>query len=239
MPEWLIVVLLTSAAGIAIPLGAWLARIEHISNTLVRNDLHHFIIAFGGGALLSAVALVLVPEGSEKLSMGSVAFFFILGAFVFMGLDILLAKLNTPMSQLVAMLSDFVPEALALGAAFAFNSKSAFLLAILIALQNLPEGFNAYHELTSRDSSRKQGNKALIILLCFVSLGPLSGLAGYFYLTHFPVVVAAIMIFAAGGILYLIFQDIAPEAKIERHWLPASGAVAGFLLGMMGKMLIH
>src|SRR3990167_7004905 len=65
-----------------------------------------------------------------------------LGA-AFMGLDILLARSKTAASQMAAMLSDFIPESLALGAAFAHGGKGAMLLAILMALQNLPEGFNA------------------------------------------------------------------------------------------------
>ena len=46
------------------------------------------------------------------------------------------------------------------------------------------------------------------------------------------------MLFASGGILYIVFQDIAPEAKLRRRWMPAFGAVVGFLLGLIGKMLV-
>lgn len=86
-------------------------------------------MAFGAGALLSAVALVLVPEGIENLSPLSAAICFILGGYGFMLLDILLYKMNTPASQLAAMLADFVPESIALGAAFSLDSNSAYLLA--------------------------------------------------------------------------------------------------------------
>jgi ZIP family zinc transporter len=47
------------------------------------------------------------------------------------------------------------------------------------------------------------------------------------------------MTFAGGGILYLVFQDIAPQAKLQRHWIPALGAVIGFLFGVMGKYWMH
>jgi ZIP family zinc transporter len=46
------------------------------------------------------------------------------------------------------------------------------------------------------------------------------------------------MAFAAGGIMYLIFQDIAPQSKLRRHWGPSPGAVSGFAVGMIGKHLI-
>jgi ZIP family zinc transporter len=201
------------------------------------NELRHWVIAFGGGALLSAVALVLVPEGIKDLSILEVTLCFGGGGLAFMGLDRWLARSKTPASQLAAMLSDFIPEALALGAAFALNPKTAVLLAALMTLQNLPEGFNAYRELMSK---RTGGGSGVVLAFCGMALlGPVCGLSGYHWLTDLPRTVSAIMLFAAGGILYLVLQDIAPQAKLEKHWAPSLGAVAGFLLGLVGHMLIH
>jgi ZIP family zinc transporter len=46
------------------------------------------------------------------------------------------------------------------------------------------------------------------------------------------------MTFASGGILYLIFQDIAPQSTMRRHWTPPLGAVLGFVAGILGKKLL-
>lgn len=46
------------------------------------------------------------------------------------------------------------------------------------------------------------------------------------------------MLFAAGGILYLTFQDIAPQVRLDRHWAPPLGAVGGFLLGLAGSFIV-
>lgn len=46
------------------------------------------------------------------------------------------------------------------------------------------------------------------------------------------------MLSAAGGIFYLIFQDIAPQASLKRRWFPPIGAVMSFLLGVVGTMLL-
>ena len=43
------------------------------------------------------------------------------------------------------------------------------------------------------------------------------------------------MLFASGGILYLIFQDIAPQSHMRRHWAPPLSAVFGFSVGMLGS----
>ncbi len=225
-------ILLGLAAGIAIPIGGWIARYEHIHPAWLENELRHFVIAFGGGALISAVALVLIPEGVKEMPIWLVAVLVSAGAIAFMGLDIVLAKINSPSSQLAAMMADFLPEALALGA-FIADGETGFLLAFLIALQNLPEGFNAFRELKTKLSAKR----ILTFFALLALIGPLCTSAGYFFLADFESVLKSIMLFASGGILYLVFQDIAPQARMKKHWLPATGAVAGFLLGLIGHLM--
>ena len=150
MDDWIQVLLLTLMAGMAMPVGALLARVENIHTVWLKVEFRHTVMAFGGGALLSAIALVLVPEGASQLSVFPVAVLFLAGGCSFMVLDMFLARHQSPAGQLVAMLSDFVPEALALGAAFATDGSAGVLLAALIAIQNLPEGFNSFNELSEK-----------------------------------------------------------------------------------------
>jgi len=136
---------------------------------------------------------------------------------------------------LAAMLSDFIPESIALGAAFATGSSSAYLLAGLIALQNIPEGFSAYRELSSTNAYKPK--KIIIMFTLMALLGPIAGVSGYLWLSESYEIISAIMLFASGGILYSIFQDLAPQVKLEKHWMPPMGAVLGFVLGMYGLMI--
>ncbi len=76
-----------------------------------------------------------------------------------------------------------------------------------------------------------------MIFALMATLGPMAGVSGYLWLSESPAVIAAIMLFASGGILYSIFQDIAPQVKLEKHWGPPMGAVLGFVLGMFGFMV--
>lgn len=230
------ILLLTLIAGLAMPLGAALASVERIRPRWLETEVRHSVIAFGGGALLAAVALVLVPEGSAGLSLAPIVMCFAAGGIAFMLLDRWLAANGTPASQLMAMLSDFVPEAMALGATFSVSSQGGMLLAGIIALQNVPEGFNSYRELAKATHYRRRtivGGLALMALL-----GPVAGVVGYFLLSDTPQVVSGIMLFAAGGILYIIFQDIAPQARLKKHWAPPLGALAGFLLGLAGEVAL-
>ena len=230
------ILLLGLLAGAAIPVGGFFAKIEAIHPAWLENEFRHFVIAIGGGALLSAVALVLVPHGMAHPSVLPVVLWFLAGSLALMGLDIYLERSKLSASNLVAMLSDFLPEAIALGATFGSSQGGGMLLALLIAMQNLPEGFNAYREMMSQ---KKLSSKAVLgsfILLAL--LGPLCGALGYWFLSDHDSLVAALSVFAAGGILYVVFGDIAPQAKLERHWAPPLGAVLGFILGVVGQMLL-
>ncbi|MDX5976326.1 hypothetical protein ACM25P_18315 [Vreelandella alkaliphila] len=151
-------------------------------------------------------------------------------------MDAFLSRLNSSVGQLVAMLSDFVPEAIALGAAFAAGGSAGLLLALLMVLQNLPEGFNAFEELSS--NSQLSPNKIVLAFSGLALVGPASAATGYYLLSQYDELMGALMLFASAGILYLVFQDIAPESKLVHQSMPAVGAVTGFLLGLVGNMMI-
>lgn len=234
--RFLELLLYASLAGACIPLGAGLAKIERIRPLWLEEEFRHFVIAFGGGVLVGAVALVLVPEGVDWLPHPAVAAVVLLvGGIAFMAIDRAMAKRRQAAPQFSAMAADFLPESLALGGMFAANAEGAMLLALLIGLQNLPEGFNAWRELAA---GQVRATKALLLMLVLAALGPVCGVIGWFWLADYRVVVGALLLFAAGGILYLTFQDIAPQSRLERHWAPPLGAVLGFALALLADRLI-
>jgi len=236
--ELIPVVLYTGLAGACILLGGLFARIEHIHPRWLELEFRHFVIAFGGGVLLAAVALVLIPEATsisdEPLT---IAAWVIAGGIAFFALERALGKHRKETPQFSAMLLDYLPESLALGGMFAAGAKAAPLLALLIGLQNLPEGFNAYREL--RRVEEASTRRILWLMASLILLGPFFALAGWFFLSQHHDGLSAIMLFASGGILYLIFQDIAPQSRLNHHWAPPLGAVLGFGLALYGKVLVE
>lgn len=227
----------TTLAGLAIPVGALLAEIGSLRPKWLENELRHSVIAFGGGVLLSAVALVLIPEGSELVPSPTVAaLLMVAGGLSFFGIERRMGLQRRDTPQVSAMLLDYVPESLALGGMFATGSTTAPMLALLVALQNLPEGFNSYREL--KDVTGHRPRRTLLLIAAMVPLGPVCGMLGMLFLTGRDTLLGGIMLFSAGGILYLIFQDIAPQSRLERHWGPALGAVLGFAVGLLGQQLI-
>ena len=228
--------LLATLAGAAIPLGALVAQIEAIRPRWLEQEFRHTMIAFGGGVLLAAVSLVLVPEGIRSLGWPWVCLAFGGGGVIFFLLDRSIERRGDTVAQAMAMLLDFIPEAIAVGAALASGSQIGFLLVLLIALQNLPEGFNAYREIMARGAHSRRTVLAVFTML--VLLGPLAAYLGHSLLAARPMLLGGVMLFAAGGIVYLTFEDIAPQAVLKRHWAPPLGAVAGFLLGIVGKIAL-
>ncbi len=225
----------TALAGACIPAGAWIARVERIGPAWLEEEFRHFVIAFGGGVLVGAVAMVLVPEGIQRVTSPlAVIALLLAGGTAFMALDMRQAKRQRAAPQFAAMAADYLPESLALGGMFAVGADGAVLLAVLIGLQNLPEGFNAWRELGS-GPVRPPGAFGRFLLLAL--LGPLCGLIGWFWLAELEAALGSVMLFAAGGILYLTFQDIAPQSKLEKHWAPPLGAVLGFALALVGERL--
>lgn len=235
MNQLTIIIIASWLAGLAAFGGGVIAWATDGANTDEKREVTHGIIAFGGGILIAAVAFALLPKAMVALSPVGLGASFCAGGLLFCVLDAHLSRSGDTKAQFLAMLMDFLPEALALGAVFGQDHRLGVLLAAFIGAQNLPEGFNAFREMTTVGI---RSRVALITLLAVSLLGPVAACTGYFFLQDQAKVTASIMTLAGGGIMYLIFQDIAPQSKIRKHWIPALGAVLGFAAGMIGKQLI-
>ena len=231
------IIVATWLAGLAALAGGILAWTMGGENSVQKRELNRGIIAFGGGILIAAIAFALLPEALVTLSPLELGVTFCLGGLAFSILDAYLSRSGGSKAQFMAMTLDFLPEALALGAIFGRDHRLGILLAAFIGAQNLPEGFNAFREMKASRSMTSRD--ALGALLALSLLGPVAACAGYYFLQEQAKITGSIMAFAGGGILYLIFQDIAPQSKIRKRVVPALGAVLGFAVGMLGKQLLH
>jgi zinc transporter, ZIP family len=232
----LVILLLAWVAGLAAAFGGLLARFENSPDSEAKDGFNRAVVAFGGGILIAAIAFALAPEGMRYLHPAWLACVFAAGGVMFCAIDVKLSRTGGSRAQLLAMMMDFVPEAISLGAVFAHNHQLGMTLALFIAAQNVPEGFNAYRELIQ--AGKRQG-QALLLLLFLSVFGPLSAGTGYLFLQDRETITASIMCFAAGGILYLLFHDIAPASVRTGHWKAPIGAVLGFVVGMVGTLLIN
>ena len=223
---------LASVAGLSVPLGALVARRGMFPRWL-DEEARHTVVAFGGGALFAAVALVLVPEGAAELPPWAAVLAFLAGGGLFYLADKALARAGGHVSQFIAMLLDYLPEAMALGALITDRPEVAVLMAGLIMLQNLPEAFNAYREMDQPGQTRRT---VFLLFVLAVPMGTVSALVGHVYLSDARGILGLILLFAAGGIVYLLFEDVAPQVPLEHSRRPPLGAVAGFALGLAGYL---
>mgnify|MGYP000861074552 FL=1 len=230
-------ILFSGFAGITVFIGGILANYfnQRVNETPLKQEIIHTLMSFGSGIMLSALALVLIPKGMEVLELLPIVFSFLLGAILFMLIDQYLAKKGGKTATVLAMLMDFIPESIALGAVFAIEPDMAILLAVFIGLQNLPEAFNSFRDLIQ---SGFTVNKTLTMFFFLSFIGIIGALIGHYVLSDYPALTAHLMIFASGGILYLLIQDIIPESKLNKNYLTSLGAILGFLVGIIGDKIV-
>lgn len=231
------IILFSGFAGITVFIGGLLANYfnHHVKESPVKYEITHTLMSFGAGIILSALAIVLIPNAMEQLELIPMAISFLAGAIIFMFIDRYLSKRGGQTATLLAMIMDFIPESIALGAVFAIDQSMAFLLAVIIGLQNLPEAFNSFRDLVQSGFSVK---KTLVIFFFLSFFGIIGALLGHYLLGDYQKLTAHLMTFASGGILYLLIQDIIPESKLENNYLISLGATIGFLVGIIGEKVI-
>ena len=231
------IILFSLLAGSTVFIGGLISYYfeNSVHNKELKELVVHYFIAFSTGIMLSAIAFVLVPKGMIEIPIFLSVTSFILGGIGFYFFDKCIQKNRFKIPQVIAMLLDFIPESIALGAVFIYDHKTGILLSIFIALQNLPESFNSYSELRKLNHSSK---KALKILFILSFVGVVFSSLGYLVLEDKIEITSFLMLFSAGGIMYIIFQDIAPLLRYKKRRLIAVGVNLGFIIGMLGEALI-
>ncbi len=229
------VVLYSFASGITVIIGGFLARSKILPGGELGRELSHSIVAFGAGVIVAAAAFVLTPKAINQLSLPIIVPVFLSGGILFLLLDRFISQHGGRLAQLMAMSMDYIPEAIALGAVFSYDHKAGLLLALFIGLQNLPEAYNAFGDLVKSGFSP---NRSLLILVPFGFVGIIAAIIGFLFLNIDGILLSSLMLFSAGGILYLVFQDIAPMIKYKSHRAPAFGATLGFMIGIIGVKIL-
>ena len=220
----LTVIGITLFAGGTSFIGALIAKYVNFSTSIVL-----FLTAFGAGILISAAIFEMVIEAEKSIGIISTLLFFILGAIIFTIADVIAVKKGGGADILIGVGLDTIPESLAIGASIA--AGPAFAIAILIGIQNIPEGIAAYKEMRTGKTAFTNSKKALYAIGVISIIPVILGLVGLFFLQGLHYIIGLILALSAGGIFYMLFYDMIPKAHKERKWLPTFGAVLGFIIG--------
>ena len=226
----------------------------------INEKLQKLLLGFASGVMVAAsVWSLIIPSIESSADLGRLAFLpAVIGvgagmAFLFL-LDIIIPHLHmnsekpeglhvklreTTMLCLAVTLHN-IPEGMAVGVVFAgllsgnsgISLAAAYALSIGIAIQNFPEGAVVSMPLrglgTSKLKSFAFGSLSGIVepLAAFVTL-LLTGLVVPF--------LPYLLSFAAGAMLYVVVEELIPEASSGEH---SNGGTLGFAVGFMLMMVL-
>lgn len=112
------------------------------------------------------------------------------------------------------------------------------ILISAVSLELVPEG-SRHLGILPAVAALAFGGVAFMVLDRRLAVRAPCRLGGHFLLAGHPGATGGLMLAAAGGILYITFQDIAPQARLLHHWGPPLGAVHGFLVGLAAHMWLQ
>ena len=198
------------------------------------------VLAFGAGALISAVSFELAAEGVEVggapmtgvgLGVGALAYFF---------LDGLIARhhstgrgrhgraqgSNSGTALALGAFLDGIPEQLVLGIGIAAGKGVGASLLIAIFVSNLPEALGSASDMSDAGRSREAILRLWLLVAFFCALASLVG-----YLAADAVggeTRAAIDGFAAGALLVMLIDSMIPDAHKDAGRAAGLVTVFGF-----------
>jgi ZIP family zinc transporter len=193
------------------------------------------VLAFGAGALISAIGFELAGEGLEVGSLGATAAGLGAGAVTYYGLDGAIASRfeagrgragrasgsDAGTALALGAFLDGIPEQLVLGIGIAAGNGVGLGLLVAIFVSNLPEAVG------SASAMRGAGRSEVAVIELWAAVAvicALSSVAGYALADAVSGELrAAIDGFAAGALLVMLIDSMIPEATRE------SGRVAGLV----------
>ena len=193
-------------------------------------QLQGALLAFAGGALVTALAFELFLPAERETGLTSAAVALLAGATVFIGVALLLdrkvgGREAVGFALVAAVTLDGVPENIALGVTLADEGSYALLAAIFAS--NFPEALGGAASIREDEKSRLLafGIWAAVAVLLVVALvgGRLLGVSASDGTT------ALFLAFAAGAVLASIADTVLPEAFAEGGPLIGFASTAGFL----------
>ena len=221
--------------------------------------IQKILLGFASGVMVAAsVWSLLIPSMEMSESMGKYAFIpaaagFLLGILFLLVMDQVVPHLHmgaeksegpkcslkkTTMLVLAVTLHN-IPEGMAVGVVFAgmlsqnteITMAGAFALAIGIAIQNFPEGAIISMPLKSEGTGK---GKAFLYGMLSGAVEPVAAGITILLAGFITPVLPYLLSFAAGAMLYVVVEELIPEASEGEHSnIGTIGFAAGFVLMMI------
>ena len=223
----------------------------------VERRLLDAMLGVAAGVMIAASFWSLLSPAIE-LSGGSwvpAALGFLLGGVLLRGIDRILPHVHPALAGVeaegvstswrrstllvLAMTLHNIPEGMAVGVAFGAVAAgidgtsigAAIALAIGIGLQNLPEGTAVAMPLRREGLSR---GKAFFLGQLSGVVEPIGGVLGALLVTTARAVLPYALAFAAGAMIFVVVEELVPEAQAEGNGhLATAGTMLGFTIMMI------
>lgn len=231
--------------------------LRHKLNTLVQKAL----LGFASGVMVAAsVWSLLIPSMDMSADMGKFAFVpaaagFFIGILFLLLMDKLIPHLHigankpegpkaplkkTTMLVLAVTLHN-LPEGMAVGVVFAglmaqnaeMTMAGAFALSIGIAIQNFPEG--AIISLPLRSEEGAGRTKAFLCGALSGAVEPIGAGLTILLASYITPLLPYLLAFAAGAMIYVVVEELIPEASQGEH---SNVATIGFSVGFVLMMIL-
>jgi ZIP family zinc transporter len=193
------------------------------------------VLAFGAGALISAVSFDLAEEGAKVGGPGTVAIGLAAGALTYFGLDALLearsgsgapGEAGAGVSLALGALLDGIPEQLVLGIGIAAGEGVGVGLLVAIFVSNLPEAIGASNDLVAAGHPARAVRVLWLVVATVCTLATAVGFA--IADSTSGDIQAAIDGFAAGALLVMLIDSMIPEGARKAKRPAGLATVLGF-----------
>ena len=202
------------------------------------------VMAFGAGALISAVAYDLVLDALDEQDPLGIAIGMAIGGLVFFVGDLLIDRAGgrdrkrstgaqsegAPLAIALDAALDGIPESLVLGLSVLLGGQVSTSFLAATFLSNLPEGMASSAGLDRAGWSRWRIYR---LWLAVVAVSTLSAAVGYAAFQSFPSSTGALVqSFAAGAVITMLADTMMPEAFEFGGPLVGLATVAGFVVAL-------
>ncbi len=198
-----------------------------------------FLLAFSAGVMLAVTFQDLITEALALGGLGVTVLGIVLGVLALLLLTSFvgarqfqskgLAKTGLLLGLGIALHN--LPEGLAIGAGYLASENLGLSLALALAIHDIPEGMAMAAPLLAGGVSSTE--TFFLTILAGIPMGIGATMGGLFG-TLSAQALAGALGFAAGAMLFLVFQELLPQA--QNYQSPAtstSGAILGILLGIV------
>ncbi|MCJ7855787.1 ZIP family metal transporter [Lachnospiraceae bacterium NSJ-143] len=226
----------------------------------VNNTFERVFLGFAAGIMIAASVWSLLLPAIEQAGEYNIpawvpaAIGLIIGALFLFIMDKIVSRIyavysnpnetNTRLKRTTMLITAItlhnIPEGMAVGLAFALAAESfgeiaaystALALAIGIGIQNFPEGAAVSLPLNQEGFS---AFKSFILGMLSGIVEPIFGVLCVLAASNIKVLMPWLLSFAAGAMIYVVVEELVPEANADKDsHLGTLGIIAGFLIMMV------